>query len=179
MKRVGKLKFMLSAWVHHNMLGFNCRVLATRSTTTHGEGCSRLRSSKHEEQWAGCLSHSSMQGNSSWAQLCYRSRKVFRWLSEGQTVSFNAATMISFISRTTEKIPGLPSIGTINKIGNSTQGCVLSPLLFTLLTHYRAAIHILNHIIKFADDMTIVCLISKKFLVAGGTSSLYADNESA
>ncbi|KAK3542978.1 hypothetical protein QTP70_008516 [Hemibagrus guttatus] len=38
---------------------------------------------------------------------------------------------------------------------------VLSPLLFTLLTHECAAIHSSNHIIKFADDMTVVGLISK------------------
>ncbi|KAK3543675.1 hypothetical protein QTP70_026890 [Hemibagrus guttatus] len=55
------------------------------------------------------------------------------------------------------------------RIGNSTttlstgvlQGCVLSPLLFTLLTHNCAAIHSSNHIIKFADDMTVVGLISR------------------
>ncbi|KAK3521353.1 hypothetical protein QTP70_003447 [Hemibagrus guttatus] len=41
------------------------------------------------------------------------------------------------------------------------QGCVLSPLLFTLLTHNCAAMHSSNHIVKFADDMTVVGLISK------------------
>ncbi|KAI5611074.1 gastrula zinc finger protein XlCGF28.1-like [Silurus asotus] len=40
------------------------------------------------------------------------------------------------------------------------QGCVLSPLLFTLLTHNCAPTHSLNHI-KFADDTTVVGLISK------------------
>ncbi|KAK3518582.1 hypothetical protein QTP70_004083 [Hemibagrus guttatus] len=58
------------------------------------------------------------------------------------------------------------------RIGNSTsstttlntaapQGCVLSPLLFTLLTHDCTAMHSSNHIIKFADDTTVVGLISK------------------
>ncbi|KAK3519742.1 hypothetical protein QTP70_003917 [Hemibagrus guttatus] len=58
------------------------------------------------------------------------------------------------------------------RIGNSTssattlntgapQGCVLSPLLFTLLTHDCAAMHSSNHVIKFAGDMTVVGLISK------------------
>ncbi|KAK3537404.1 hypothetical protein QTP70_008859 [Hemibagrus guttatus] len=58
------------------------------------------------------------------------------------------------------------------RIGNSTssattlntgalQGCVLSPLLFTLLTHDCAAMHSSNHIIKFVDDTTVVGLISK------------------
>ncbi|KAK3574170.1 hypothetical protein QTP86_003834 [Hemibagrus guttatus] len=41
------------------------------------------------------------------------------------------------------------------------QGCVLSPLLFTLLTHKCTAIHSSNHIIKFADYTTVVGLISK------------------
>ncbi|KAK2905569.1 hypothetical protein Q8A73_009512 [Channa argus] len=41
------------------------------------------------------------------------------------------------------------------------QGCVLSPLLFTLLTHNCVAMHSLKHIIKFADDTTVVGLISK------------------
>ncbi|KAK3514891.1 hypothetical protein QTP70_033817 [Hemibagrus guttatus] len=41
------------------------------------------------------------------------------------------------------------------------QGCVLSPLLFTLLTQDCAAMHSSNHIIKFTDDMTMVGLISK------------------
>ncbi|KAK3565404.1 hypothetical protein QTP86_007938 [Hemibagrus guttatus] len=40
------------------------------------------------------------------------------------------------------------------------QGCVLSPLLFTLLTHDCATMHSSNHIIKFADDTTVVGLIS-------------------
>ncbi|KAI5619892.1 hypothetical protein C0J50_20542 [Silurus asotus] len=41
------------------------------------------------------------------------------------------------------------------------QGCVLSPLLFTLLTHDCARMHSSNHINKFADDTTVVGLISK------------------
>ncbi len=40
------------------------------------------------------------------------------------------------------------------------QGCVLSPLLFTLLTHDCTAKVSSNHIIKFADDRTGVGLIS-------------------
>ncbi|KAK3548113.1 hypothetical protein QTP70_004890 [Hemibagrus guttatus] len=58
------------------------------------------------------------------------------------------------------------------RIGNSTsstttlrtgvpQGCVLSPLLFNLLTHDCAAVHSSNHIIKLIDDTTMVGLISK------------------
>ncbi len=40
------------------------------------------------------------------------------------------------------------------------QGCVLRPLLFTLLTHDCTAKFSSNHIIKFADDATVVGLIS-------------------
>ncbi|KAF0025100.1 hypothetical protein F2P81_021981 [Scophthalmus maximus] len=40
------------------------------------------------------------------------------------------------------------------------QGCVLSPLLFTLMTHDCCAKHNSNNIIKFADDTTVVGLIS-------------------
>ncbi len=40
------------------------------------------------------------------------------------------------------------------------QGCVLSPLLFKLLTHDCTAKFSSNHIIKFADDTTVVGLIS-------------------
>ncbi|KAK1788023.1 hypothetical protein P4O66_016497 [Electrophorus voltai] len=41
------------------------------------------------------------------------------------------------------------------------QGSIFSSLLFTLLTHDCAAMHSLNHIIKFADDTTVVGLINK------------------
>ncbi|KAI4901197.1 hypothetical protein NFI96_026368, partial [Prochilodus magdalenae] len=41
------------------------------------------------------------------------------------------------------------------------QGCVLSPLLFTLLTHDCAAKYNTNHIVKFADDLPVVGLITK------------------
>ena len=42
----------------------------------------------------------------------------------------------------------------------SPQGCVLSPLLFTLLTHDCTARFKSNLIIKFADDTTVVGLIT-------------------
>ncbi|KAL0160065.1 hypothetical protein M9458_043790, partial [Cirrhinus mrigala] len=41
---------------------------------------------------------------------------------------------------------------------DAPQGCVLSPLLFTLLTHDCTAKFSSNHIIKFADDTTVVGL---------------------
>ncbi len=42
------------------------------------------------------------------------------------------------------------------------QGCVLSPLLFTLLTHDCTPSHNSNLFIKFADDTTVVGLISNR-----------------
>jgi gmma-aminobutyric acid receptor subunit gamma/cGMP-dependent protein kinase 2 len=40
------------------------------------------------------------------------------------------------------------------------QGCVLSPLLYSLFTHGCVAMHASNSIIKFADDTTVVGLIT-------------------
>lgn len=40
------------------------------------------------------------------------------------------------------------------------QGCVLSPLLYTLLTHTCSVEFISNHIIKFANDASVVGLIN-------------------
>jgi hypothetical protein len=41
------------------------------------------------------------------------------------------------------------------------QGCVLSPLLYSLFSHDCIAMHTPNSIIKFADDTTVVGLITK------------------
>ena len=40
------------------------------------------------------------------------------------------------------------------------QGCVQSPLLYSLFTHDCVAMHASNSIIKFADDTTVVGLIT-------------------
>jgi hypothetical protein len=42
----------------------------------------------------------------------------------------------------------------------ASQGCMLSPLLYSLFTHYCMAMHASNQIIKFADDTTVVGLIT-------------------
>uniref|UniRef100_A0A6I8SKL5 Reverse transcriptase domain-containing protein n=1 Tax=Xenopus tropicalis TaxID=8364 RepID=A0A6I8SKL5_XENTR len=61
-----------------------------------------------------------------------------------------------------------PQVVRIGNITSSTltlstgapQGCVLSPLLYTLFTHDCTATHSSNTIIKFADDTTIIGCIS-------------------
>jgi hypothetical protein len=61
----------------------------------------------------------------------------------------------------------------VERVGNNTsaslnintgflQGCVLSPLLHFLFTHNRVAKHDSNTIISFADETTVVGLITNK-----------------
>ncbi|KAI5616377.1 gastrula zinc finger protein XlCGF28.1-like [Silurus asotus] len=68
------------------------------------------------------------------------------WILDFLTERPQSVRIRNSISSTTTLSTGAP------------QGCVLSPLLFTLLT---APMHSSNHIIKFADDTTVVGLISK------------------
>lgn len=51
---------------------------------------------------------------------------------------------------------------TITLNTGAPQGCVLSPLLFTLLTYDCTPVHSSNLFIKFADDTTMVGLISNR-----------------
>lgn len=55
--------------------------------------------------------------------------------------------------------PHLSSTHTLST--GSPQGCVLSPILYSLYTHDCRPAHHQNTIIKFADDTTVVGLISK------------------
>ncbi|KAI4901825.1 hypothetical protein NFI96_033814, partial [Prochilodus magdalenae] len=57
------------------------------------------------------------------------------------------------------RIHNLSSSTTILSTG-SPQGCVLSPLLFTLLTYDCSPIHPDCHIVKFADDTAVVGCIT-------------------
>ncbi len=63
--------------------------------------------------------------------------------------------------------PHLSSTRTLST--GSPQGCVLSPLLFTLYTADCRPVHANNTIAKFADDTTVVGLIT------GGDESAYGD----
>ncbi len=57
---------------------------------------------------------------------------------------------------------GINTSSTITLNTGPPQGCVLSPLLFTLLTHDCTPSHNSNLFIKFADDMSVVGLISNR-----------------
>ena len=55
---------------------------------------------------------------------------------------------------------GAHTSATLTLSTGSPQGCVLSPLLYSLYTHDFTPAHTSNSIIKFADDTTVVGLIS-------------------
>ncbi|KAK3557635.1 hypothetical protein QTP70_032302 [Hemibagrus guttatus] len=74
--------------------------------------------------------------------LCY-------WILDFLTGRLQSVRIRNSISSTTTLNTGAP------------QGCLLSPLLFTLLTHDCTSMHNSNHIIKFTNDMTVVGLIRK------------------
>ena len=62
---------------------------------------------------------------------------------------------------------GRPQVGKVGNISTlltlntgAPQGCVLNPLLYSLFTHDCVAMHASKSIIKFADDTTVVGLIT-------------------
>ncbi|KAK3523565.1 hypothetical protein QTP70_002474 [Hemibagrus guttatus] len=71
------------------------------------------------------------------------------WILDFLTGRHQSVRIENSISSTTTLSTGAP------------QGCMLSPLLFTLLTPDCVAMRSSNHITKFADDTTVVGLISK------------------
>jgi hypothetical protein len=57
--------------------------------------------------------------------------------------------------------PGRANISTSLILNSGTPpGCLLGPLLYSLFTHDCVAMHTSNSIIKFADDTTVVGLIT-------------------
>uniref|UniRef100_A0A3B3C8D0 Reverse transcriptase domain-containing protein n=1 Tax=Oryzias melastigma TaxID=30732 RepID=A0A3B3C8D0_ORYME len=70
--------------------------------------------------------------------------------------------LLDFLSRRPQTVRvGNNTSSSITLSTGAPQGCVLSPLLFTLLTHDCATTHNTNHLVKFADDTTLVGLITK------------------
>ncbi|KAK1787367.1 hypothetical protein P4O66_002723 [Electrophorus voltai] len=69
--------------------------------------------------------------------------------------------LLDFISDIPQTIRvGVNTLETIIMNTGVPQDCVLSPLLFSLMTHDCCATYNSNHIIKFADDTMVVGLIS-------------------
>ncbi len=68
--------------------------------------------------------------------------------------------ILDFLTARPQSVPvGRNTSSTTTLSTGAPQGCVLSQLLFTLLTHDCTAKSSSNHIIKFADDTTVVGLI--------------------
>ncbi len=56
---------------------------------------------------------------------------------------------------------GNHTLSVISLSTGSPQGCVLSPLLFTMMTHDCRARFSTNHVVKYADDTTVVGFIQE------------------
>lgn len=69
--------------------------------------------------------------------------------------------VLSFLTNRTQAVRlGNYTSSTLSLSTGAPQGCVLSPLLYTLLTHDCSPTLPSNYIIKFADDTTVVGLIT-------------------
>ena len=67
----------------------------------------------------------------------------------------------SFLSGCSQRVRmGLHTSAALSLSTGSPQGCVLSPLLYILYTYDCTSTHHSNNIVKYADDTTVVGLIS-------------------
>ena len=70
--------------------------------------------------------------------------------------------ILDFLTGHPQVVKGGNKSATLILNTGAPQGCVLSPLLYSLFTHDFTARHDSNTIIKFADDTTVVGLITDK-----------------
>ncbi len=80
-------------------------------------------------------------------QFAYRSNR-----STDDAIAFTLHTALSHLENNTSS-PLILNTG-------APQGCILSPLLYSLYTHDCTATHSSNVIVKFADDTTVIGLIT-------------------
>ena len=70
--------------------------------------------------------------------------------------------LLDFLSERPQAVRvGNNTLSSITLGTGAPQGCVLSPLLFTLLTHDCTPTYSANHMVKYVDDTTLVGLITK------------------
>ncbi|KAJ8364924.1 hypothetical protein SKAU_G00137550 [Synaphobranchus kaupii] len=95
-------------------------------------------------------------------QFAYRAnRLVLKLLHLGLSHS-TCLWIKDFLSDRPQRVRIGPHTSTTLSLSTgSPQGCVLSPLLYSLYTHHFSAAHPSNSIIKFADDTTVVGCISR------------------
>lgn len=96
-----------------------------------------------------------------------------RLVSKLEAIGLSNSTclwVLDFLSERSQRVRVGSHMSTALSLNTgSPQGCVLSPLLYALYTYDCTAIYSSNKIIKFADDTTVVGLIS------GGDESAYRD----
>ncbi|KAJ8377152.1 hypothetical protein SKAU_G00077320 [Synaphobranchus kaupii] len=95
-------------------------------------------------------------------QLVEELNSFFARFKAAPTVAATAHTNARYKVVPTEAATATPHTPTQSSIVlKEHEGCVLSPLLYSLYTHHFSAAHPSNSIIKFADDTTVVGCISR------------------
>ncbi len=88
-------------------------------------------------------------------QFAYRSNR-----STDDAIAFTLHTALFLTGRSQVVRMGNNTSSPLTLNTGAPQGCVLSPLLYSLYTHDCAATHSSNVIVKFADDTTVIGLIT-------------------
>ncbi|KAJ8353566.1 hypothetical protein SKAU_G00211330 [Synaphobranchus kaupii] len=95
-------------------------------------------------------------------QFAYRANRLVPKLLDLGLSHSTCLWIKDFLSDRPQRVRIGPHTSTTLSLSTgSPQGCVLSPLLYSLYTHHFSAAHPSNSIIKFADDTTVVGCISR------------------